>query len=114
DRGFSYQHNAPLDMRMNRNQELTASTIVNTWSYEQLVSTFFQYGEEKFSKQIARKIENYRKIAPIKTTYELVDIIKEAIPAAARRKGGHPAKRIFQALRIAVNDELKAFLDGLH
>lgn len=114
DRGFSYQHDALLDMRMNQDQELTASTIVNTWPYEQLVKIFFQYGEEKFSKQIARKIESYRNTASIETTYQLVDIIKDAIPAAARRKGGHPAKRVFQALRITVNDELNAFLDGLH
>lgn len=114
DRGFSYQHDAKLDMRMNQEQELTAHEIVNDWSYNQLVSIFFQYGEEKFSKQIARKIEEHRKIKAIETTFELVDIIKEGIPAAARRKGGHPAKRIFQAIRIAVNDELNAFNDALH
>ncbi|HAM82150.1 16S rRNA (cytosine(1402)-N(4))-methyltransferase RsmH [Ornithinibacillus bavariensis] len=114
DRGFSYQHDAKLDMRMNQEQELTAYEIVNDWSYNQLVSIFFQYGEEKFSKQIARKIEEHRKIKAIETTFELVDIIKEGIPAAARRKGGHPAKRIFQAIRIAVNDELNAFNDALH
>jgi len=114
ERGFSYQHEAKLDMRMNQTQNLTAYTIVNTWPYEKLVSIFFTYGEEKFSKQIARKIEAHRKTAPINTTYELVEIIKEAIPAPARRKGGHPAKRIFQAIRIAVNDELQAFNDGLN
>ncbi|RDW17932.1 16S rRNA (cytosine(1402)-N(4))-methyltransferase RsmH [Oceanobacillus chungangensis] len=114
ERGFSYQHDAHLDMRMNQRQELTAFEIVNTWSYNQLVSIFFKYGEEKFSKQIARKIESYRETAPINSTHELVEIIKEGIPAAARRTGGHPAKRIFQALRIAVNDELEAFNDALH
>ncbi|AXI08990.1 16S rRNA (cytosine(1402)-N(4))-methyltransferase [Oceanobacillus zhaokaii] len=114
ERGFSYQHDAQLDMRMNQDQELTAFEIVNTWSYNQLVSIFFKYGEEKFSKQIARKIEAYRETATINTTHELVEIIKEGIPAAARRTGGHPAKRIFQALRIAVNDELEAFNDALH
>ncbi|WP_155669499.1 16S rRNA (cytosine(1402)-N(4))-methyltransferase RsmH [Ornithinibacillus caprae] len=114
ERGFSYQHDAKLDMRMDQTQELTAYEIVNEWSYNQLVSIFFRYGEEKFSKQIARKIEEYRKVQPIETTHQLVEIIKEGIPAPARRKGGHPAKRIFQAIRIAVNDELTAFNDALH
>ncbi|WP_249869875.1 16S rRNA (cytosine(1402)-N(4))-methyltransferase RsmH [Oceanobacillus saliphilus] len=114
ERGFSYQHDAQLDMRMNQEQELTAYEIVNTWSFHKLVSIFFNYGEEKFSKQIARKIEAHREIDEIKTTHQLVEIIKEGIPAPARRKGGHPAKRIFQALRIAVNDELAAFNDALH
>ena len=109
ERGFSYHHDAPLDMRMDRRQSVTARTIINDWSYEKLVSIFFRYGEEKFSKQIARKIEMKRKKSPIETTGQLVEIIKEAIPAPARRKGGHPAKRIFQAIRIAVNDELNSF-----
>ncbi|MTT32009.1 16S rRNA (cytosine(1402)-N(4))-methyltransferase RsmH [Terrilactibacillus sp. BCM23-1] len=113
NRGFSYQHNGPIDMRMNQEQALDASTIVNEWPYEKLVRIFFQYGEEKFSKQIARLIEEKREINRIETTDELVEIIKSAIPAAARRKGGHPAKRIFQALRIAVNDELQSFEDSL-
>ncbi len=114
ERGFSYQHDARLDMRMHQEEELDAYEFVNTWPYEKLVSIFFKYGEEKFSKQIARKIESYRETAPIETTHQLVDIVKETIPAPARRKGGHPAKRIFQALRIAVNDELAAFNDALH
>lgn len=114
ERGFSYRHDAELDMRMNQKQELTALEIINTWSYSQLVSIFFKYGEEKFSKQIARRIESQRDTKKIETTHELVEIIKQAIPAAARRTGGHPAKRIFQALRIAVNDELGAFDDALH
>ncbi|MFD1348809.1 16S rRNA (cytosine(1402)-N(4))-methyltransferase RsmH [Oceanobacillus caeni] len=114
DRGFSYQQDAKLDMRMNQSAELSAYDIVNYWPYNQLVSIFFRYGEEKFSKQIARKIEESRKIKTIETTYELVEIIKDAIPAPARRKGGHPAKRIFQALRIAVNDELEAFNSAIH
>lgn len=114
ERGFSYQHDAKLDMRMNQDGLLTAFEIVNEWSYQQLVSIFFQYGEEKFSKQIARHIERTRESKAINTTHQLVEIIKEAIPAAARRTGGHPAKRIFQALRIAVNDELAAFNDALH
>ncbi|WP_163579672.1 16S rRNA (cytosine(1402)-N(4))-methyltransferase RsmH [Gracilibacillus saliphilus] len=114
ERGFSYQHDAPLDMRMDQNSELNAFEIVNKWPYEDLVSIFFRYGEEKFSKQIARTIEAEREKKTIDTTFELVDIIKQAIPAPARRKGGHPAKRIFQAIRIAVNDELKAFEDALY
>ncbi|MFD1849151.1 16S rRNA (cytosine(1402)-N(4))-methyltransferase RsmH [Oceanobacillus bengalensis] len=114
ERGFSYQHDAKLDMRMDQTGDLTAFEIVNHWPYNDLVAIFFKYGEEKFSKQIARKIEAYRKTKEIETTHELVEIIKEAIPAPARRKGGHPAKRIFQALRIAVNDELEAFNEALH
>ncbi|MBP1968201.1 16S rRNA (cytosine1402-N4)-methyltransferase [Virgibacillus natechei] len=114
ERGFSYQHDAQLDMRMNQTQNLTAFEIVNRWSYNDMVSIFFKYGEEKFSKQIARKIEEYRKMDEINTTHQLVELIKDGIPAPARRKGGHPAKRIFQALRIAVNDELEAFSDALH
>ncbi|WP_167628691.1 16S rRNA (cytosine(1402)-N(4))-methyltransferase RsmH [Listeria valentina] len=113
ERGFSYHNDAALDMRMDQSQELSAKTVVNEWSYEQLVRIFFRYGEEKFSKQVAREIERRRETAPIETTGELVDIIKTAIPAPARRKGGHPAKRIFQAIRIAVNDELSAVEDSL-
>lgn len=114
DRGFSYQYDAPLDMRMDQSQDISAYQVVNEWSYQELVHIFFKYGEEKFAKQIARRIEIKRDDQPIETTYELVDLIKEAIPAAARRKGGHPAKRVFQAIRIAVNDELNAFYDVLH
>ncbi|EGQ3940325.1 16S rRNA (cytosine(1402)-N(4))-methyltransferase [Staphylococcus pseudintermedius] len=113
ERGFSYQHNAKLDMRMDQTQPLSAYEVVNTWSYETLVKIFFRYGEEKFSKQIARKIEGRRQQQPIETTFDLVACIKEGIPAKARRKGGHPAKRVFQAIRIAVNDELAAFEDSL-
>ncbi|WP_210618173.1 16S rRNA (cytosine(1402)-N(4))-methyltransferase RsmH [Mammaliicoccus lentus] len=109
ERGFSYHYDAKLDMRMDQTQSLSAYEVINEWPYEQLVKTFFRYGEEKFSKQIARKIEARRENAPIETTFELVDLIKEGIPAAKRRKGGHPAKRVFQAVRIAVNDELGAF-----
>ncbi|WP_395387025.1 16S rRNA (cytosine(1402)-N(4))-methyltransferase RsmH [Pediococcus parvulus] len=105
-RGFSYQHDAPLDMRMDQSAELTAQIVVNQWSYESLVKIFFRYGEERYSKQVAREIERQREIAPIQTTGELVELIKKAIPAAARRTGGHPAKRVFQAIRIAVNNEL--------
>ena len=113
ERGFSYHHDAPLDMRMDQTAELTAFHVVNEWSYENLVRIFFRYGEEKFSKQVARKIEAAREVAPIETTAQLVELIKDGIPAPARRKGGHPAKRIFQAIRIAVNDELGAAEDSL-
>lgn len=108
ERGFSYHNDAKLDMRMDQTQSLSAYEVVNQWSYEALVRIFFRYGEEKFSKQIARRIEAHREQQPIETTLELVDVIKEGIPAKARRKGGHPAKRVFQAIRIAVNDELSA------
>ncbi|WP_305453235.1 16S rRNA (cytosine(1402)-N(4))-methyltransferase RsmH [Bacillus mycoides] len=113
ERGFSYHHDAPLDMRMDQDAPLTAYDVVNSWSYEQLVRIFFQYGEEKFSKQITRKIEAYRENKAIETTGELVELIKGGIPAPARRTGGHPAKRVFQAIRIAVNDELKVFEEAL-
>ncbi|WP_335870515.1 16S rRNA (cytosine(1402)-N(4))-methyltransferase RsmH [Bacillus sp. 2205SS5-2] len=113
ERGFSYHHDAPLDMRMDLEGDVSAFDVVNEWSYEKLVRIFFQYGEEKFSKQIARKIEAARELAPINTTGELVDLIKEGIPAPARRKGGHPAKRVFQAIRIAVNNELGVFEDSI-
>ncbi|MCM3182886.1 16S rRNA (cytosine1402-N4)-methyltransferase [Priestia megaterium] len=113
ERGFSFHHDAPLDMRMDQNSKFSAYNVVNEWPYEKLVKIFFQYGEEKFSKQIARKIEAYRESKPIETTLELVDLIKDGIPAPARRTGGHPAKRIFQAIRIAVNDELQVFEDAI-
>lgn len=112
-RGFSYNHDATLDMRMDQSQLLTAKDIVNDWSYEQLVRIFYRYGEEKFAKSIARRIEAKRKNETIETTGQLVEIIKEAIPAKARRKGGHPAKKTFQAIRIAVNDELGALEESL-
>ncbi|KZE65776.1 ribosomal RNA small subunit methyltransferase H [Fictibacillus phosphorivorans] len=113
DRGFSYQHDADLDMRMDQTSELTAKEVVNEWSFNDLMKIISRYGEEKFAKQIARKIEAAREKKEIQTTGELVEIIKEAIPAPARRTGGHPAKRTFQAIRIAVNDELNAFEDAL-
>jgi 16S rRNA (cytosine1402-N4)-methyltransferase len=98
---------------MDKQSPVTAYEVINLWRYEDLVRIFFQYGEEKFSKQIARRIETTREIKPIETTGELVELIKEVIPAPARRKGGHPAKRIFQAIRIAVNDELGVFESSL-
>jgi len=113
ERGFSYHQDAPLDMRMDQSASFSAHDLVNTYSYNELVKIFFRYGEEKFSKQIAREIERVRANKPIDTTAALVEIIKTAIPAPARRKGGHPAKRIFQAIRIAVNDELGAVEESL-
>lgn len=113
ERGFSYNADAQLDMRMDQDQTLTGYDIVNDWEYNDLVRILFQFGEEKFSKQIARKIERRREEKPIETTFELVEIIKDAIPAPARRTGGHPAKRTFQAIRIAVNDELSVIGESL-
>jgi len=106
DRGFSYKHNARLDMRMDKNEPLTAYEAVNNWQEEKLRKIFYQYGEERYSRSIARAIAKKRIKAPIDTTFELNDTIISAIPAAARREAGHPSKRCFQALRIAVNDEL--------
>ena len=100
-------------MRMDQRQTLTAKTIVNDWPFNDILRVLSRYGEDRFPKQVARKIEQHRDKGPINTTFELVDIIKEAIPAPARRKGGHPAKRTFQALRVAVNDELGALEDSL-
>ncbi|MCM3205969.1 16S rRNA (cytosine(1402)-N(4))-methyltransferase RsmH [Paenibacillus illinoisensis] len=114
ERGFSYNHDAPLDMRMDQDAFLTAKEIVNEWPEEEIARILYRYGEEKFSRRIARVIVEKRSHAVIETTGELVELIKEGIPAAARRTGGHPAKRSFQALRIAVNDELGAFEEALH
>ena len=105
-RGFSYMHDAPLDMRMNKEQEFTAYDVVNKYSEERLSEIFYTYGEEKYSKSIARKIVEKRKIKEIGTTFELVDIIKSSIPSKARNEKQHPAKRVFQAIRIEVNGEL--------
>lgn len=114
ERGFSYNADAALDMRMDQSADLTAREIINEWPERELARILFQYGEEKFSRRIARVIADHRKENSIETTGQLVELIKEGIPAAARRTGGHPAKRSFQALRIAVNDELGAFEEGLH
>lgn len=114
ERGFSYNHDAPLDMRMDQSATLTAHEIVNEWPEAEIARVLFYYGEEKFSRRIAKIMIDRRQNKPIETTGELVDIIKEGIPAPARRTGGHPAKRSFQALRIAVNDELRALEDTLH
>ena len=113
ERGFSYNYDTRLDMRMDTDAQISAYEIVNEYDYSDLVKIFYRYGEEKFSKQIARNIEKKREVKPIETTFELVDIIKESIPAAKRRTGGHPAKRVFQAIRIAVNNELSVFEDSL-
>jgi 16S rRNA (cytosine1402-N4)-methyltransferase len=110
DRGFSYSVDAPLDMRMDPTQELDASAILNTWSERDLTTIFRKYGEERYAKQIARAIVRQR---PFERTGELVDVIKAAIPAPARFGDGHPAKRVFQALRIAVNDELASLEEAL-
>ncbi|TYC50134.1 16S rRNA (cytosine(1402)-N(4))-methyltransferase RsmH [Weissella muntiaci] len=112
-RGFSYNYDAVLDMRMNQDQALSAHEVVNDWSFNDLMRILSRYGEEKFAKQIARAIERERAIKPIDTTFELVEVIKSAIPMGARRTGGHPAKKSFQAIRIAVNDELGAVEDSL-
>ena len=107
ERGFSYMHDAPLDMRMDRDNPLSAYDVVNTYSEEELTKIFYEYGEEKWSARIAKFIVERRENKPIKTTGELSDIIKAAIPKAARMDGGHPAKRVFQAIRIEVNGELR-------
>lgn len=111
-RGFSYRTDAPLDMRMDATQRLTAWELVNRWPREQLKRIFYDYGEERYAPQIAAAIEKRRESAPIETTLELVDVIKSAMPPQALREKQHPAKRSFQAIRIAVNDELGA-LDTL-
>ncbi|WP_026975312.1 16S rRNA (cytosine(1402)-N(4))-methyltransferase RsmH [Alicyclobacillus contaminans] len=113
DRGFSYRFDAPLDMRMDQTQPTTARDMVNGLDEAELIRIFTRYGEEKFSKSIARRIVHRRAVAPIETTGELAELIKEAIPAPARRTGPHPARRVFQALRIAVNDELGALEEAL-
>ncbi|WP_040211934.1 16S rRNA (cytosine(1402)-N(4))-methyltransferase RsmH [Clostridium polynesiense] len=107
ERGFSYMNDAALDMRMNKSSDFSAYNVVNEYSEEELTKILYEFGEEKFSKRIANFIVKSRKDAPIETTFELVDIIKAAIPAKARREGPHPAKRTFQAIRIEVNKELE-------
>lgn len=113
ERGFSYRLDGPLDMRMNQNQELSAKTIVNEWPVSKLIEIFYRYGEEKFAKQIAFQIDKVRREKEISTTFELVDIIKSALPQKALKQKGHPAKQVFQALRVAVNDELTVFEKSL-
>lgn len=106
ERGFSYMHDGPLDMRMDKNAPLDAEYIVNQYKEEELANIIYKYGEERWSKRIAQFIVAARKEKPLKTTFELVDIIKRAIPKGARQDGPHPAKRTFQAIRIEANNEL--------
>ena len=108
ERGFSYMVDAPLDMRMNNEDTLSAHDVVNTWSYEELKKILYEYGEERYAPKIAAAICSRREQKPVETTLELVDIIRSAMPPAALREKQHPAKRSFQAIRIAVNDELNS------
>lgn len=107
-RGFSYMHDAPLDMRMDQREPLTARTVVNEWPQEELRRILWQYGEERYAPAIAGAVVRARGQAPIETTFQLVEVIRAALPAQALREKQHPAKRTFQAIRIAVNDELTA------
>ena len=107
-RGFYYMTDAPLDMRMDNGDALSADTVVNTWSYEELKRILYDYGEERYAPAIAAAIVRKREVSPIRTTLELVDVIRSAMPPAALREKQHPAKRTFQAIRIAVNDELNS------
>ncbi len=113
ERGFSYRFDARLDMRMNQEQELDAYKVVNEYEYNKLVKIFYEYGEEKFATSIARNIEKMRKEKPIETTFELVDVIKSSLPEREKRKKGHPAKKVFQAIRIEVNNELNVFRQAI-
>ncbi len=113
DRGFSYRYDNRLDMRMNQQQDLDAYAVVNTYSFEELKRIFQSYGEEPFAKSIARRIEQRRQIKPIETTFELVDIIKSALPSKVLSQKGHPAKQVFMALRIEVNRELEVLQTSL-
>ncbi|MBU6263370.1 MAG: 16S rRNA (cytosine(1402)-N(4))-methyltransferase RsmH [Actinomycetales bacterium] len=113
ERGFSYSQDAPLDMRMDQTQGITAEEIVNTWSHGDITRILRVYGEEKFAPRIADFIIREREVSPIKSTAALATLVKNAIPAAARRTGGNPSKRTFQALRIAVNNELEVIENAL-
>jgi 16S rRNA (cytosine1402-N4)-methyltransferase len=113
ERGFSFHQDAPLDMRMDRDNPISAATVVNEWSETEISRIIWEYGEEKWSKRVAQFIVKARATAPLTTTTDLVEVIKAAIPAGARREGGHPARRTFQAIRIAVNDELGVLERGL-
>ncbi|MDI6717098.1 MAG: 16S rRNA (cytosine(1402)-N(4))-methyltransferase RsmH [Actinomycetota bacterium] len=117
ERGFSFRFDAPLDMRMDQSQDLTAAQVVNTYSKDELARIIKDYGEERWASRIASLIVKSRQVHPIRTTFELVDIIKKAIPAPARRRGGHPARQTFQAIRIEVNKEIeildKSFRDAV-
>ncbi len=113
ERGFSYRFDAPLDMRMDESSDFSAYNIVNEYDEKEIASILFKYADEKFSRQIARNIVKARNERPIETTFELVDIIRDSLPAKVVNSKGHPAKKAFQALRIAVNDELRVFEDAL-
>ncbi len=113
ERGFSYQKDAPLDMRMDKTKDFTAKDVVNKYSQEELERIIWEYGEERWAKRIAEFIVRERKKKPIETTLQLVDIIKKAIPQKARMEGGHPAKRTFQAIRIEVNRELDVLRESI-
>lgn len=113
ERGFSYRFDARLDMRMDQNQSLDAYKVVNTYSLQELTRIFKDYGEEKFAYPIAKAIVNAREIAPVETTFQLVDLIRKGYSPKALRAKGHPAKKVFQALRVEVNDELGALKQGL-
>lgn len=113
ERGFSYKAEAPLDMRMDQSAPLTARTVVNTWSEAELRNIFYEYGEEKFSAKIASRIVERRELQPIETTTELAELIRSAIPAKFRNEPQHPARRCFQAIRIAVNGELDGLQDAI-
>jgi 16S rRNA (cytosine1402-N4)-methyltransferase len=121
ERGFAYAQDAPLDMRMDQDAELTAGEVVNTYPVRELARILREYGEERFALRVAQAIDRERRVAPLQSTAQLAELVREAIPAATRRRGGHPAKRTFQALRIEVNGELDAVraavpaaLDALH
>ena len=113
DRGFSYRFDARLDMRMNVKNSLSAYDVINTYSLNELTRIFKEYGEEKYSYQIAKNIVRRREVSPIETTFQLVDVIKSSLPAKALSAKGHPAKQVFQAIRIEVNDELEVLKEGL-
>lgn len=113
ERGFSYREDAPLDMRMDRSQALTAYDVVNTYSLEDITRILRDYGDEKFAYQIAKNIIKTRETSPIKSTFELIEVIKRSMPMKVLSKIGHPAKQTFQALRIAVNDELNVLISAL-
>lgn len=114
ERGFSYQYDARLDMRMDQTQVLDAYTIINQYAKEKLMQIFYEYGEEPFARKIAENIVKERKISPIETTFQLVDIIKKSLPNARKNQKGHPAKQVFQALRIEVNNELGGLKSALY
>lgn len=113
NRGFSYKQSAKLDMRMDKEKQLTAYEIVNNWDATELTRILYEYGEERFAKRIVQAIINERQNKPIETTTEFAELVKKSIPAATRRVGGHPARQTFQALRIAVNDELNSLRESL-